>query len=206
MLQLCPECRDPNPEKPVRDVPEEGYAAADCPECGATYRFRYLPLYALEGAPATGKSTTAGRLDPPASLTVVEGDAHVDLTGDGLSWAAICDLDFRICATVHAAGSQALFVGGMAPHDPADSPETRYFSRIERCALVCEDGDYRERLGRRDGIGPEAVEGFLEVNRWYRERGPDEGIETVNTTDLDPDAVAGRVRDWIGADRWTGTE
>ncbi|WP_231184605.1 hypothetical protein [Haladaptatus sp. DYF46] len=195
MLHFCPRCRNADVEKPVLDS-ANGYATAECPECGERFRFRYFPLYTLEGAPGVGKSTTAGFLDGEISPSIYEGDLHIDLTNGNLSWEAICDLDFRICMTLHATGKQALFVGGVHPHDLTDSPETRYFSGIERCALVCDDADLEERLRERS-MAQEGIDFMLDVNRWYRERGADRDIEVINTTTADPDTVAQRVRTWL---------
>lgn len=121
---------------------------------------------------------------------------HIDLTGGELDWDAICDLDFRICMTLHAANQQTLFVGGLHPHTLAGSPETRYFPRIERCALVCDDADMESRMHSR-GMEQEAIDGFLGVNRWYKEEGPSEGIKVLNTSDIGPEAVANRVTRWV---------
>lgn len=197
MLQFCPACRNPAVEKPVVDT-GNGSATAECPDCGERFRFPYWPLFVLEGAPAVGKSTTAGLLDGDIELAVYEGDAHIDLTNGNLSWDEICALDFRICLTLHHAGRRALFVGGLHPHDLADSPETRYFSRIERCALVCDDETLRERYRDR-GMGEDAIETFVESNRWYREQGPSDGIEVVDTSAEDPETVAETVQAWIDA-------
>ncbi|WP_423745931.1 hypothetical protein V5735_08275 (plasmid) [Haladaptatus sp. SPP-AMP-3] len=150
----------------------------------------------MEGAPGVGKSTTAGVLDGTISPSIYEGDLHIDLTNGNLSWAAICDLDFRICMMLHAADEQALFVGGVHPHDLSDSPETRYFSSIERCALVCDDSDLEERLGERS-MAPNTIDTFLDVNRWYREQGAAQDITVINTSTADPDAVARRVHTWL---------
>jgi len=124
-----------------------------------------------------------------------------DLLGRELSWSATCDLSLRCCPILHATGQRALDVGGMYPHDPADSPETRYFPRLDRCALVCADDDLETRLRDRPYFqaNPEAIEEFLDVDRWYREKGPDERIETVNTTAAGPERVAGHVAAWIEA-------
>lgn len=197
MLHFCPRCRNPDVEKPVVDS-DSDHATAECPDCGERFRFPYLPLFTLEGAPAVGKSTAAGRLDGDVEPSLYEGDMHIDLTADALSWDAICGLDLRVCLALHSVGERALFVGGVHPHDLADSPETRYFSRIERCALVCDDADLEERLRARE-MDPDAVETFLDVNRWYRESGPEAGLTVVNTSDDDPDEAAERVSAWIEA-------
>lgn len=193
---MCPSCRNVAIDKPVRPVDGEDRAVAECPDCDHEFEFPYLPLAVLEGAPAVGKSTTAGHLGDRPSRTIYEGDLHIDLTADR-PWAPICDLDFRVCTTLHPAGQRALFVGGVHPHDLADSPETRYSSRIDRCALVCDDDEYRARFGRRPAVDEEAVEEFLEGNRWYREQGPDEGIEVVSTSAFEPAAVADRIAAWL---------
>lgn len=199
MLYVCPDCRNFDVEKPVRDEGSDGRAIAVCPDCGREFEFRYWPLRTLEGALGVGKSVTAGRFDRNCPLAVFEGDLLVDLLGGELSWGAICVLSLRICLTLHATGQRALCVGGLYPHDPADSPETRYFSRFDRCALVCDDDDLESRLRGRPHFqkNPEDVDEFLDVNRWYREEGPPAGIETVNTTDADPDRVARRIAAWI---------
>ena len=201
MLHFCPSCRNADVEKPVFES-DDGYATAECPDCRDTFRFPYLPLYTLEGAPATGKSTTAGRLDGDIGVTIYEGDLHIDLTDGNLSWASICDLDFRICMALHNASRQTLFVGGVYPHELSESPETRYFSRVERCALVCEDADLEGRLRERTEMTAETVERFLGVNRWYREQGPAKGMKVISTTAADPDEVARRVGAWVA----TGVE
>jgi hypothetical protein len=196
MLHVCPSCPNSDVEKPVERT-DDGRATAECPDCRETFQFPYRPLYTLEGAPAVGKSTTAGRLDGEIDLAVYEGDLHIDLTNGNLSWASICDLDLRVCMTLHHAGRQALFVGGVHPHDLAESPETRYFPRVERCALVCDDADLEARLRERPETTDETVETFLGVNRWYRERESAEGITVVNTTAADPNEVAAEVDTWI---------
>lgn len=195
MLHFCPQCRNTDIEKSIFDA-EDGYATAECPNCGKRFQFRYLPLYTLEGAPGVGKSTTAGLLEGEISPTMYEGDLHIDLTNGKLSWKEICDLDFRICMLLHAAGRQPLFVGGVHPHDIDDSPETRYFSSIERCALVCDDADLEKRLRERS-MAQDGIDFMLDVNHWYRNEGIDHGIEVVNTSDLAPDEVAREVRGWV---------
>lgn len=196
MLHVCPSCRNTDVEKAVEES-GDGDATAECPDCYETFRFPYRPLYTLEGAPAAGKSTTAGRLDGDVDLAVYEGDLHIDLTNGNLSWPAICDLDLRVCMTLHDTGRQAFFVGGVHPHDLADSPETRYFSGIDRCALVCDDADLEARLRERPETTAETVETFLDVNRWYREQGPADGLKVVDTTAADPDEVGREVGTWL---------
>jgi hypothetical protein len=196
MLQFCPVCRNANIDKRIVDACETT-ATAVCPDCGEHFEFSYLPLHILEGAPATGKSTTAGRIQDRIDLAIYEGDAHMSVTAGNLSWDEICDLDLRFCLTLHAAGQQALFVGGVYPHSLEESPETRYFSRIERCALVCDDDDLLDRSRARAGDVPDEMDYLHDVNRWYREHGPEQGIEVLNTSALNPDAVAQRVADWI---------
>lgn len=196
MLQFCPSCRNADVDKRIVDAGDE-VATAVCPDCGERFEFPHLPLYILEGAPATGKSTTAGRIQDRIDLSIYEGDAHMSLTAGNLTWAEICALDLRFCLTLHAAGQQALFVGGVYPHPLEERPETRYFSRIERCALVCEDDDLLDRSRERAGEVPEEMDYLHDVNRWYREQGPAQGIEVLDTSALDPDAVAQRVVDWI---------
>lgn len=201
MLHFCPECRNADVEKPVTGT-TSGTARATCPDCETTFEFPSRPLLTLEGAPSAGKSTTAGRLQNELELAVYEGDAHIDLTNGKLSWEAICDLDLRICLTLHAAGKQSLFVGGVYPHTLTDSPETRYFSRIERCALVCSDAALRQRLEARE-MDEETIEHFLSVNRWYRTEGPAKGIEIIDTSVNGPDEVARQVTAWVSDARNT---
>jgi hypothetical protein len=198
MLNVCPVCRDPTVEKRVTAI-GDGTATATCPECGHEYGFSHRPLYTIEGAPGSGKSTTAGRIGSDLPHVVVEGDAFVDLVGGELSWGAVCELSLRICVTVHAAGERALYVGGMYPRKLADCPETRYFSRIERCALVCSDEAYERRLRERPWYRahPAKIDEHLVHNRWYREEGPGEGIEVVDTSAHGPAEVARRVRERI---------
>lgn len=196
MLHFCPECRNVDVDKPIVGS-KNGYGVAECPDCNETFQFPYLSLYTLEGAPAVGKSTTTGLLEDDIDLSIYEGDLHIDLTNGNLSWGSICDLDFRICMTLHAAGQQALFVGGIHPHELSESPETRYFPRIERCALVCEDADLKERLRNRTEMTSKAVDTFREVNQWYREQASTGDIETFNTSVANPDEVARHVATWI---------
>lgn len=196
MLQFCPTCRNSAVDKEI--VARQGdTATARCLECDETYRFPYRSLYTLEGAPACGKSTTAGRLDGRTHLAIYEGDMHMDLVGEHLSWDAICELDFRVCLTLHAADRQALFVGGVYPYDIAESPETRFFASVERCALVCDADDLERRVSERSGVTDDGLELSRDVNRWYREEGPAEGIKVVNTSRLDPDEVADEVASWV---------
>lgn len=200
MLSVCPECRDPAVDKEVRPAAApDGYATAVCGNCGHKFRFRYVPLFTLEGPPGVGKSTTAGLLSNDIPLAVYEGDHHIDLLGGELSWSSVCELELRIGMTLHANGRQALYVGGIRPYELADSSETRYFPRIERCALVASDEDLAARLRERPFYRehPRKVEEHLEHVRWYRERGPERGIRVVNTTELSPEAVATAVTDWI---------
>lgn len=186
--------------KTVRpEAAPDGAAVADCPACGHAFRFRYLPLFTLEGVPAVGKSTTAGLIDGEVSLALYEGDQTVDLVAGELDWGRICELNFRIGMTLHASGRQAMYVGGVHPHDPGESPETRYFPALERCGLVCSDDDLEARLHAREWFRdrPERVHAHLEHNRWIREDGEDAGIHVLNTTDLDPETVARRVVAWV---------
>lgn len=189
MIHVCPGCRSVDPDKEIRpeDAPE-GRDVADC-DCGASFGFPYFPLATLEGAPGVGKSTAAGQMN--TDRAVYEGDIHISLTGGDLTWEEVCELDFRVCMTLHAADRPALFVGGMHPYEPADAPEARYFDGFERCALVASDDDLRERLEAR-GMESDAVSGCLDVNRWYREDSP-EAIRCVDTTTLDSETVAERV-------------
>lgn len=101
--------------------------------------------------------------------------------------------------TIHAAGQSALAVGGMFPYDLSGSTERRYFSGIERCAVVAADEDLESRLRDRQFFrsNPDAIEEYDGHNRWYREHGPEHGITTVNTTELDPPDAADRVATWI---------
>jgi hypothetical protein len=200
MLYFCPECRNADVEKEIVETAGDVGVAA-CPDCGTHFEFPYHTLFTLEGAPTSGKSTTAGRLDGDIDLAICEGDLHAGLTAGRLSWPEMCDLDFRLCLLLHDAGAQTLFVGGMHPHDIADSPETRYFDGVERCALVCSDAELRRRLRERDDASEETIENFQGVNRWYREEGPQKGIHVVDTTERDPADVTRAVTSWLDARR-----
>ncbi|WP_458206647.1 hypothetical protein [Haladaptatus sp. NG-SE-30] len=99
--------------------------------------------------------------------------------------------------TLHAADQQTLFVGGVHPHDIDESPEIRYFSRVERRALVCDDADLEARLRDRPSTTSDALDFFLDVNRWYREQGAKDGLKIINTSVATPDEVAHRVGAWF---------
>lgn len=202
MLNVCPECRDMSVEKEVHADPSSDESAiAVCPTCGHEFRFPYVSLFTLEGVPGVGKSTTAGLLDGTVPLALYEGDQFIDLVAGHLEWASICELGLRQGMTIHACGRQALYVGGIRPHDLGESPETRYFPAIHRCALVCADAELESRLRDREYLRehPDRIDYHLENNRWYRDNGPDRGIHVVDTSEPDPEEVATSVRVWIEA-------
>lgn len=196
VLQFCSACGDAGIDKSIVAT-DAGTATAACPTCESTYAFSYRPLISLEGAPGVGKSTTVSHLELGEEFAVYDGDLHIDLTNQQLSWASICSLDFRVCMTLHATGKQAVLVGGMYPHDPEDSPEIRYFSSVHRCAIVCDDETLRSRLSSRPEMDDEGIEWVLELNQWYRTNAPAHDITTIESKAGDPEEVADQVQAWL---------
>ncbi|MFB6086979.1 MAG: hypothetical protein ABEJ85_00535, partial [Haloarculaceae archaeon] len=105
----------------------------------------------------------------------------------------------RMAMNVHHAGRQALLAGSGVGYPPnvVDEPDTRYFSDVARCALVCDRDALADRLRERVWVDEELVAEFLDTNDWFREHGPDHGVRLVDTTTADVAETVAEVRAWV---------
>lgn len=202
MFNVCYNCGEYRADKVID--PRGPYAI--CPACGHPHPFRRLPLLIVSGASGAGKSTVLRRL-----LGRVEG--AVLLEGDIL-WRPEFDRpeegyrDFfetwlRVAKNISQAGRPvALFNAGLGvPENVEGCVERRYFGEVHYLALVCEDGVLRQRLRARpdwrESGAPEWVEEQVRFNHWFKEEGPQHGVELLDTTTATVEETAEAVAAWI---------
>lgn len=204
MMNCCSRCGAYRADKIID--PSGPYAI--CPECSHRHPFRQLPLLAIGGPSAAGK-TTIGEL--------LIGKLHgvILLEGD-LLWSAAFDnpkdnyRDFyetwlRLAKNISQSGTPVaiLNAGIVAPGNVEPCVERRYFSTIHYCAIVCDDEVLAERLRERPSWRKSADQAFIEgnigFNRWLKANAERSSprIHLIDTTQTTPQAAASQVESWI---------
>lgn len=198
MFNVCPGCGEYRPEREVR--PQE--AVAVC-ECGHVQPFRPGPLFLVGGASGTGKSTVLHRL-ATRELPVVPLDGDIlwreEFRREVGEWS---ELWLRMAKNVGLAGKPVmLFAAGLVvPENVEPSVERRYFSRIHRLALTCDDEVLAERLRARPAwrraSHPDVLNEQLKFNRWLRDNSAGVGITLVDTTSISVAEACDGVLAWL---------
>lgn len=198
MLDRCWGCDAERPAKDVRPT-GSGSAVAVCPGCGHEHSFRYVPLPVVSGAAGTGKTTVqralAGELD---GWVLLEYD---DVWDDAMTFeddVAYDDYCLKLCRDVAQSGVAVAFFGTApgVPDNVEPCVRRRYFADVHYLALTCEPAEQRRRLGARTKQ-IDAVDDQVEFNRWFREHGDEQGIDCLDTTDVDPRETAAAVAAWL---------
>jgi hypothetical protein len=116
---------------------------------------------------------------------------------DGFSmFKSYClSLAFDLCQ----AGSPVMLLGATTPAVTERLPERKYFLSTSYLAVVCEDKELERRLRRRAWWREDLTPFEIEFNRWLGTANDSElpGVERVDTSALNPESVATRVRSWL---------
>ncbi len=170
-------------------------------ECGHRWPFRRLPLFALTGPSAAGKSTVGPKLAQQLAGEAVVLEQDVLWTGalrdDEPGHPAFRAAWLRMAAMLHQNGRPVVLCGTVAPQELEPLPERVFFSDVHYLALVA-DGEtlgrrLRARPAWREWDEPRIAE-MLEFNRWLRGQ-----VECIDTTEAAVDDVVAAVARWVRA-------
>jgi broad-specificity NMP kinase/DNA-directed RNA polymerase subunit RPC12/RpoP len=176
-----------------------------CTACGHRRRFRRLPLFAVSGASAAGKSAVGNQL--PAALpecVVLEQDL---LWRNEYAQSAEEQTTFRrtwlrIAMNVAQGGRSLVIIGTVLPEHYENQPERRFFSDIHYLALVCGTDELERRLRALPawrGWDDQKVERMLAFNEWLLEnvQVTDPPMTLLDTTADSVDETARSVVAWV---------
>jgi hypothetical protein len=178
---------------------------AVCPECGHRHPFRRLPLLIVSGASGAGKSAVCqqllGRLE---GLVLLDSDLlwRPPFNAPENDYREFFETWLRMAKNISQSGRPVvLFGAGLGvPENLEPCVERRYFSRVDRLALVCDDEPLAARLRSRPAwreSGDAAyIEAHLAFNRWFKAQ-PGDMITLMDTTETSLAESSDQVREWM---------
>lgn len=185
-----------------------------CAVCGHRWPFTRLPLFAVTGPSAGGKSTVGPALARLLCGTAVVLEQDVLWTGglrdDVDGHPVFRSTWLRMAAMIGQSGRPVVLCGTVAPPEFEPLPERAFFSAIHYLALVADDdvlaARLRARPAWREWDEPRIAE-MLSFAGWLRTEAArmDPPVRLVDTTRMSVDAAARAVHDWI-ADLWPGAD
>lgn len=204
MLNVCWNCGLYRVDKVIDPVGP--YAV--CPECGHKHPFKQLPLLLVAGASGTGKSTVCqellGRLD---EVVLLDADIlwQPAFNQPENQYRNFFETWLRMAKNIGQSGRPVvLFGAGLGvPDNIEPCIERRYFSEVHYLALVCAEERLRQRLQNRpmwrQSGQAEFIEGQIQFNQWFEERGrdPTPPIALLDTTSLAIPETTSQVASWI---------
>ena len=200
-LNVCPACGEWSDDLVV--AAEE--AVLVCPACGQRRPFARLPLFALTGPSAAGKSAVAtilaGQLQP---CVVLEQDllwlpGQLDPADEHRQFRRLW---LRLVAAQHQNGRPVLLCGTVVPGQLEACPERRLVSQIHYLALVCEDAELEARLRARPAWRAwtdEKVARMMAFNQWVKRHAATTTppMQLLDTSGRSVQDSAAGVRAWV---------
>ncbi|HUS16292.1 MAG TPA: nucleoside kinase [Chloroflexia bacterium] len=204
MFNVCPACGEYRADKMID--PSGPFAV--CPACGYAHRFLRLPLFVVQGASGTGKTTLCLAL-AAAQTACVALDCDIlwrpefDTPAD--DYHAFRATWLNLAKNIGQAGRPVVLFGSAGPDAYEPQAERRYFAAIHYLALVCDDATLEARLAARPSWRQSGGAGFVAAMRAFnghiRERAAvasDPPMTLLDTTGSTLAASLGVLQHWIG--------
>lgn len=197
MIEICSNCGNYEWDKEI--IGDK----LRCPKCGAEWEFRTMPLFILTGCSGVGKTTTAIEImRKKVDFVVLDADIFSGLinwdTDDGCdNWV---ELIANISKDIMQSGRPVLWTMAGCLDRLPKTHNSRYFSKINCLALVCEESHLRKRMQEGRGITDENwVNGSCDYNRYFmtHESLGDTKYEVLDITGKEPCDVADYVIEWV---------
>jgi hypothetical protein len=183
----------------------EGPPALVCPACGHRRPFTRLPLFALTGPSAAGKSAVGtlltGRL---RECVVLEQDLlwlpdQLDPADEHRQFRRLW---LRLVAALHQNGRPVLLCGTVVPGQLEACQERPLVGDIHYLALVCDEAELEARLRARPAWRAwtdDKVARMLAFNRWVKDHAATTTppMELLDTTGRSVAESAAAVRAWV---------
>ncbi|WP_026453475.1 AAA family ATPase [Saccharomonospora iraqiensis] len=199
-LRICPACGD------RAEHPSVEHGALVCARCAHRRTFRRLPLFALTGPSAAGKSTVGPELAARLADRVVVLEQDVLWTGglrdDVDGHPAFRATWLRMAAMIHQSGRPVVLCGTVVPPELEPLPERVFFADIRYLALTAESDVLARRLRARPawrGWDEPRIAEMLEFNDWLRAEAHTLAppVDLFDTTAAPLTEAVDRAEDWV---------
>lgn len=197
MIEICSKCGNYDWDKEVTGN------VIRCPKCGDEWEFRLMPLFILTGCSGVGKTTTAIDIMRRNQDFVV---LDADILSGFVNWEdeQSCNdwIETIICLSkdIMQSGKPVLWtMAGCLDRLPR-AYNSRYVSKINCLALVCEEEALIKRMREGRGITDENwIKGSCDYNRYFMEHDSleDATFDKYDITGKNPKDVADYVIKWV---------
>lgn len=166
---------------------------------------RRLPLFVVSGASGVGKSTLCELLfQREQAYIVLESDIlwHEAYDTPEDEYRRYRQTQMTLCANVAQIGKPVVLCGCAAPKQFEPLEQREWFTCIHYLAVVCEEGQLRQRLRKGRGIEDKGwMESSLRFNAWLKENAAHTAppMQLLDITGLSPEEAAARADAWIRA-------
>ena len=203
-MAICAACGEWT-EPPL--IQRAGAAAfVACPRCGHREPFTQQPLWFIAGSPGSGKSALVPLLRRRLRECIVFESEAIDFwrfEGEPGEYSSLFNQWLKVAWEVAVNGVPVVFVAMALPEQLDACTFRSRFSAIHYLGLVCDEavqaGRLRARPAWRQSASPEFIARACGFTRQLEEYGRwgDQGVMLLDTTDVTPEATAGRIAAWV---------
>lgn len=197
MIEICSNCGNHAWDKEIIDN------KLRCPKCGMEWEFISMPLFILTGCSGVGKTTAAVELiRKKVDFVVLDADIFAGFINwnDEKSCDAWVEIIANISKDIMQSGKPVLWTMAGCLDRLPKAYNSRYFSKINCLALVCDDDALKKRMQEGRGITDENwINSSCDYNRYFMEHDHhgDTKYELLDITMKAPGEVADYVEEWV---------
>ncbi len=197
MIGICEKCGNYGWDKEV-----EGDKIT-CPRCGASWKFKKLPLFILTGCSGIGKTTTAQHIQKECQdIVTLDADMFYNLMPSETDEDGYAQVEQIGSLTKNIAQSGKPVLWTMAGNlDKINGTyNRRFFSDVYVLALIASKEDVQKRMSEGRFITDQNwIQGSVDYNNYFRTHNSlgDISFETCNTEGKSVPEVAEEVKKWM---------